>query len=615
MFESKCFAFGYCYVCFGSMRRSKLILLQVLTLSHYLWAQEDLTAISPQDCSLECVLQGGPGCVYCRISREDVGRTLGVPSVEAFGSCVPWPCFVFLGGQSSDVCQHYVHAPHDVTVEFLADENTKYDTVVVSWQPSQFGISFLRGFQVSLQALGGSHMACQLFLFQINISLSASHAQTVYQSDAFARLTLGAQYAVTVMALPVPELWDKFYHSTMFSTRTCPEKNGLEHCKKDWYPKHIEVQQEEHDVIVTFNLAPPHFGINRYFSLCYGEGRRGGGGLKRYIIKPNSTKNRTHHSYHLQGLMVGFNYTCEIAVDEVDAVRKAFNVQVMQMKQDPPPIATPSLTLLLPVGVALAAVLVVLLLAVVWKNHRQIRRKTEINPEIIEQHHDKNGNEEHVSLTSRLTPPRLLICYSSDDGHAHVRAVMQLAVFLQQHMATQVFLDLWDSLSLAEEGIMGWHCRRIQESDFVLVICSRGLQRRPPERDAGESRSTAAAVVSLMGEELGRAKAKGRDISKYMAAIFEYSEEKDIPAELGFVSRYTLTRDLPLLFSHIHGVALHKPGKYLRIEHITEEGYTKLPAGAALQWSIYEAGMALTNHQESCDEWGGKSQDNRVECV
>ncbi|XP_041713977.1 interleukin-17 receptor D [Coregonus clupeaformis] len=592
------------------MWRANLLLLQALTLSQYLWAQEDLTSISPQNCSLECVLQGSPGCEYCRINREDVGRTLGIPSVEAFGSCVPWPCFVFLGGQSSDVCQHYVHAPHDVTVEFVADENPKYDTVVVSWQPSQFGISFLRGFQVSLQALGGSHIACQLFLFQSNISLSASYAQRVYQSDSFSRLDLGAQYAVTVMALPVPELWDQFYHSTMFTTRTCPEKNGLEHCKKDWYPKHIEVQQEGSDIIVTFNLAPPHFGINRYFSLCYG------GGLKRYIIKPNSTKNRTHYSYHLQGLVEGSNYTCEIAVDEVDAVRKTFNVQVMQIKHEPPPTATPSPTLLLPVGVALAAMLVVLLLAVIWKNPRQNTRKTEINHEIIEQHLGKNGNEEHVSLTSMLTPPRLLICYSSDDGIAHVRAVMQLAVFLQQHMATQVYLDLWDSLSLAEEGTMGWHCRRIQESDFVLVICSRGLQRRPSQSDEAQSRSSAAAaVVALVGEELGSAKAKGRDISKYMAAIFEYSEEKDIPAQLGFVSRYTLTRDLPLLFSHLHGVALHRPGGYLRIEHITEEGYTKLPAGAALQWSIQEAGMALSNHQESSDAGGDKEHDKHVECV
>lgn len=41
------------------------------------------------------------------------------------------------------------------------------------------GIAFLRGFQVSLQALGGSSVACQLFLFNRNLSLPASHAQRV----------------------------------------------------------------------------------------------------------------------------------------------------------------------------------------------------------------------------------------------------------------------------------------------------------------------------------------------------------------------------------------------------------------------------------------------------
>lgn len=41
------------------------------------------------------------------------------------------------------------------------------------------GIAFLRGFQVSLQALGGSAVACQLFLFHRNLSLPASHAQKV----------------------------------------------------------------------------------------------------------------------------------------------------------------------------------------------------------------------------------------------------------------------------------------------------------------------------------------------------------------------------------------------------------------------------------------------------
>lgn len=42
---------------------------------------------------------------------------------------------------------------------------------------------------------------------------------------------------------------------------------------------------------------------------------------------------------------------------------------------------------------------------------------------------------------NRLTPPRLLICYSSYDGPSHVKAVMQLGAFIQEHMATRV-LDM-----------------------------------------------------------------------------------------------------------------------------------------------------------------------------
>lgn len=41
------------------------------------------------------------------------------------------------------------------------------------------GIAFLRGFQVSLQHLGGSRTACQLLLFHRNVTLQASHAHMV----------------------------------------------------------------------------------------------------------------------------------------------------------------------------------------------------------------------------------------------------------------------------------------------------------------------------------------------------------------------------------------------------------------------------------------------------
>lgn len=141
-----------------------------------------------------------------------------------------------------------------------------------------------------------------------------------------------------------------------------------------------------------------------------------------------------------------------------------------------------------------------------------------------------------------------------------------------------------------------------------MVICSRGLNRSPGPPDTegdnedeeaverldfGANAFTSDAAVQLIREEVGHAKARGQDLSKYMAAIFEYSKETDIPTELNLVSHYTLTRDLPLLFSQLHGVALHRPGGYLRINQISEESFTELPAGAALQQAICEAGCAL----------------------
>ncbi|KAM6976992.1 interleukin-17 receptor D-like [Aplochiton taeniatus] len=522
-----------------------LFLCQLLNLCQVQWAQQK-GFITPRDCSLECIQQAGPGCEYCRINTADVEKALGIQTLTDLGSCVPWPCAHLLGDQkNSDLCQHYVHAPHNVTVEFVTSQNANVDTIVVSWKPSEYGIAFLRGFQVSLQALGASQVACQLFLFQRNLSLPASYAQKVYRSDPFPGLVLSAQYAVTVMALPVPEQWDKFYKSKFFFTRSCAEKNGIDRCKRDWYPKNVEVHQERLGMVVTFNLAPPNLGIGSYFSLCFKKG------LKRH---PDIV--RIH----------------PIAADEVDAVRTTFYVQVVQLHND-----------------------------------------------FIEECKENAIQEEVTSLTgSRLTPPRLLICYSSRDGPAHVRAVMQLGAFLQQHMATKVYLDLWDSLSMAEEGVMGWYCRRIKESDFVLVVCSQGLNPRESsdqdrhdeeeeeEEEGWESTgNNSAAAVALIGEELGRAKARGRDLSKYMAAIFEYSEERDVPLELGLLSCYKLPRDLPLLFSRLHGVALHRPGSRLEIEHISEEGFTKLPAGAALQWAIRNAGSKQKDKPKRCDG-GGK---------
>lgn len=54
--------------------------------------------------------------------------------------CIPWPCFNFLGTEDPHICQHYVHAPNDIKIEVLDDPNPIFDTIVVSWRPSYYGM-------------------------------------------------------------------------------------------------------------------------------------------------------------------------------------------------------------------------------------------------------------------------------------------------------------------------------------------------------------------------------------------------------------------------------------------------------------------------------------------
>ncbi|MEQ2172765.1 hypothetical protein GOODEAATRI_024728, partial [Goodea atripinnis] len=165
---------------------------------------------------------------------------------------------------------------------------------------------------------------------------------------------------------------------------------------------------------------------------------------------------------------------------------------------------------------------------------------------------------------------------------------------------------------IAEEGSMTWYCRKIRESDFVLVICSPGHRQRHDTADPDvihddnlalmSNACSSDAIIQLIGEEVGLAKARGEDLSKYMAAVFKHCKETDIPTELRLVSHYTLPQDLPLLFSHLHGVALYRPGVYLKINNITEEGFTTVPTGAALQLAIQEAGMMLSEKQQQTED-------------
>lgn len=40
----------------------------------------------------------------------------------------------------------------------------------------------------------------------------------------------------------------------------------------------------------------------------------------------------------------------------------------------------------------------------------------------------------------------------------------------------QVVLDLWEHLEICREGQMSWLSRQLDEADFIIIVCSRGLR-------------------------------------------------------------------------------------------------------------------------------------------
>lgn len=43
----------------------------------------------------------------------------------------------------------------------------------------------------------------------------------------------------------------------------------------------------------------------------------------------------------------------------------------------------------------------------------------------------------------------------------------------------QVVLDLWEHLEMCKEGQMSWLSRQLDEANFIITVCSKGLRYSP----------------------------------------------------------------------------------------------------------------------------------------
>lgn len=168
----------------------------------------------------------------------------------------------------------------------------------------------------------------------------------------------------------------------------------------------------------------------------------------------------------------------------------------------------------------------------------------------------------------------------------------------------QVALDLWEDFSLCREGQREWVIQKIHESQFIIVVCSKGMKYfvdKKNYRHKGGSRGAGKGelflvAVSAIAEKLRQAKqSSSAALSKFIAVYFDYSCEGDVPGILDLSTKYKLMDHLPQLCSHLHSrdQSLPEPGQHPG--HISRRNYFRSKSGRSLY-------VAICNMHQFIDE-------------
>ncbi len=143
-------------------------------------------------------------------------------------------------------------------------------------------------------------------------------------------------------------------------------------------------------------------------------------------------------------------------------------------------------------------------------------------------------------------PIRVFISYSHD-SEEHREAVAQLAASLRTRG-----IDAWiDRYVLPpEEGWVRWMKRQIEDSDFVLLVCTEVYRQRFDGRASGEGRGVTYEGL-LASQLIHDGGSKNR---KFIAVLLNPGDTAHIPLELRPYSYYLLPEGFDSLLCHLHGL-------------------------------------------------------------
>nr|AAM74078.1 interleukin 17 receptor-like protein short form [Mus musculus] len=408
------------------------------------------------------------------------------------------------------------------------------------------------------------------------------------ESQPFLNMKFETDYFVKIV--PFPSIKNESnYHPFFFRTRACDlllQPDNLA-CKPFWKPRNLNISQHGSDMHVSFDHAPQNFGF-RGFHVLYKLKHEGP--FRRRTCRQDQNTETT--SCLLQNVSPG-DYIIEL-VDDSNTTRKAAQY-VVKSVQSPwaGPIRAVAITVPLVVISAFATLFTVM-----------CRKKQQEN---IYSHLDEESPESSTYAAAlprdRLRPqPKVFLCYSNKDGQNHMNVVQCFAYFLQDFCGCEVALDLWEDFSLCREGQREWAIQKIHESQFIIVVCSKGMKYfvdKKNFRHKGGSRGEAQGefflvAVAAIAEKLRQAKqSSSAALRKFIAVYFDYSCEGDVPCSLDLSTKYKLMDHLPELCAHLHSGEQEVLGQHPG--HSSRRNYFRSKSGRSLY-------VAICNMHQFIDE-------------
>ncbi|XP_056128750.1 interleukin-17 receptor D [Lampris incognitus] len=499
------------------------------------------------------------------------------------------------------------HAIHEVTnVSFTHLACDSQAAVVVHWSPSPLGIEHVKGFRVYVEDKNPEGKQCQHLILKDPRQLNFSYRNTKMSSQPFSGLTFDTDYMVRVVPFPT-FMNDSFFPPSFVRTNSCEALLGPDNlvCKPFWKPRTLNVSQLGSNLHVVFDHAPSSFGFSQYF-LYYKLRQEALFRLQR--CKPEMSQPKT--TCILQDVSPG-TYTIELR-DDSNMTRKQIQYHVSQVHS---PWAGPIRAMAITVPLVIMSAFATLFTVMCRKKQQE-----NIYSQLDEESSESSSHSAALSAERPWPRPKVFVCYSNRDCPKHTAVIQSFAFFLQDFCGCEVVLDLWEHLEMCKEGQMSWLSRQLDEANYIITVCSRGLRYyvekksrrgKTPVSRRGNSSSTLPGgsgsdlfivSVAMIAEKLRLARqSEGGgypELSRYMAVYFDYSTENDIPTMLSLAPRFKLMDQLPQLFSRLHSGSSSLGERDSHPPNVSRRNYFRSKSGRSLYVAICNMHQHITHNPD-----------------